>query len=108
MRKSLSLTRREAPRVAPLSMTVKRLPPGPAESAPDCESAYSIATWAGSTPNSSATTCETTVPGLLPQNGQPIVARNPPNASMLSLTLSGVLVSGKGGLSYQNHHSVAL
>ena len=59
-------------------------------------------------PNSSATTCDTTVPGLLPQNGQPTVARKPPNASMLSLTLSGVLVSGNGGLSYQNHHSVAL
>ena len=67
-----------------------------------------MATSAGSTPNSSATTCETTVPGLLPQNGHPSVATNPPNASMLSFTLSGVVVSGNGGVSYQNHHSVAL
>ncbi len=58
-------------------------------------------------PNSSATTWATTVSGLLPQNGQPSVATKLPKASTLSFTLSGVVVSGKGGFSYQNHHSVA-
>jgi len=36
------------------------------------------------------------------------VATKPPKASIDNLTLSGVVVSGNGGVSYQHHHSVAL
>ena len=55
-------------------------------------------------PNSSASVCATTVSGLLPQNGENIVAMNSPVGPRLSPTLSGAVV--RPGLSYQNQNSV--
>ena len=58
----------------------------------------------GSMPNSSPSTWATTVSGLLPQNGENIVAMNSPVGPTLSPTLSGTLVSPSA--SYQNQNSV--
>src|SRR5215510_14503468 len=101
---SLSLSLRAAPTTAPVSITVMRLPPGPAPGNPCCESSYVTVTCEGSMPNSSATVCATTVSGLLPQNGENIVATNSPVGPTLSPTLSGAVVSP--GWSYQNQNSV--
>ena len=57
------------------------------------------ATPAGSMPNSSADTWLTTVSGLLPHSGQPSSHQDAAHGVDLSLTLSGVLVAGSGGLS---------
>src|SRR5262245_10733648 len=104
MRDTLSLSLRAAPTTAPVSMTVMRLPPGPAPGRPCCESSYVTVTWDGSTPNSSATVWATTVSGLFPQNGENMVTTNSPVGPRESPTLSGTAV--RPGVSYQNQNSV--
>ena len=64
---------------------------------------------AGSTSNSSATTCETTVSGLLPQSDcECSVTTMLPVGSICRLALSGLEVGVNSGLSNQNQNSVEL
>ena len=64
---------------------------------------------AGSTSNSSATTCETTVSGLLPHSDcEWSVTTMWPVGSICRLALSGLAVGVNSGLSNQNQNSVEL
>ena len=98
---------REAPATAPESITVIRLPPGPAEGRPCMVGARSMATSAGSTPSSAAMSWAVTVSCELPQNGANSVAVTPPVGPIRIRTLSAVVVNGAAAPMLWNQNSLA-